>query len=184
MIMGCLLLASTFAQVNGQAPMKTLDEGGKRPNKIEKANVPKEVKEIFIIEYATISDDNWYGYPNITDNQDWYDYNPYYVISESPENYIVEFSKDETPTKVVYTKQGKKFATHRNLKSELPKAILNALNSGVYKTWTVKKEKEEIFKESDKTKIFYRVVVENGKEKHALFFLSDGKLVKDKIVKS
>jgi hypothetical protein len=156
----------------------------KKSGKIEKASVPKAVTETYIIEYPSGLNDRWYGYPGFVNDEEWYDYNPYLFTDQYPENYIVEFTESETPVKAVYTKAGKKIATHRRLKTDVTKEISNAINRSAYKTWKVKQEKEEIIKEDDKTRIIYKVIVENGAEKHALFFLPDGKLVKDKKLKS
>jgi mevalonate pyrophosphate decarboxylase len=124
-------------------------------------------------------EESWYGYPAFASDADWFGNESYYYTTDNPQYYIVEFTSEKTPYKVIYTKEGKKIATSRRLKTELPSAVLNALNKSVYKTWTVSKEREEIFRQSDKKKV-YRVVVENGMARHALYFESNGKLIKDK----
>jgi hypothetical protein len=74
-------------------------------------------------------------------------------------------------------------ATHKVLTSDLPKAVSATVSKGEYKTWKLGKDKEEIFKDSDKDQLkVYKVTVEKGKEKHTLFIQSDGKLLKDKKV--
>jgi hypothetical protein len=101
----------------------------------------------------------------------------------NPEYYIVEFNKDNTPVKAIYSKSGKKVAAHKMLTTDLPKSVTDAINIGIYKTWKLEKDKEEIFKDSDKDQFkVYKVIVEKGKEKHTLFYQTDGKLLKDKKV--
>ena len=161
-----------------------LKESMKKPVKIEKGNVPKEVTEIFYMEYPQdMNDEYWYGYPAYDYDNYWYDnwYDPY-VDTDSPEYYVVDFIMDNTPHKAVYSKAGKKFAVHKSV-MDIPKPITEAISKGEYKSWTVGKEKEEIFKDkkTDKMKV-YRVTVEKGKEKHNLFYQADGKLLKDKKV--
>jgi hypothetical protein len=170
----------------GQATTKTAKETGKTPVKLEKTKVPKEITEPYYKEYPGAVYENWYGYPAYDYRNDWYDnwydYGPYSYI-DYPEYYVVEFTKDNTPHKVIYSKTGTKVAIHRSLKSEIPKAVSEAISKGEYKTWKLEKDKEEIFKDTDKDQMkVYKVTVEKGKEKHTLFFQPDGKLLKDKKV--
>ncbi|HWZ23187.1 MAG TPA: hypothetical protein VNW06_11065 [Cytophagaceae bacterium] len=182
MIMGCILTASLALNSFGQAPMKSVDKGGKKPNKIEKTSVPKTVTDVYVLEYPMSTNEVWYSYPAFSEDSDWYGYDPYLEGGVSPEYYIVEFtSKEKIPHKVIYTKEGKKVATHRKLNAELPAAVSTAINTGEYKGWTVQKDKQEMFKmkDTDKVKV-YRVIVEKGMDKHALYYESDGTLLKDK----
>ena len=185
MILGCFLLVALALNAFAQAPMKTVEEGGKKPNKLDKNNVPKTVTEVYVVEYPMSTNEVWYGYPAFSDESDWYGYNPYLDGGANPEYYIVEFtSKNKVPHRVIYSKNGKKVATHRKI-NELPAAVSSAISKSEYKDWTIQKDKEEMFKmkDTDKVKV-YRVVVENGSEKHALYYQLDGTLLKDKTLKS
>ena len=116
--------------------------------------------------------------------RDWFLYDPYLIEYEYPEFYIVEFTKDKTPHKVVYSREGKKIATHMSLTSELPKAVADALNKSEYSSWTIAKEKEEIFRDVDMDKMkVYKLEVTKGKEKHFLYYAQDGDLLKDRLIK-
>jgi hypothetical protein len=179
------ILTATFALNSfGQTTVKTTEECGKKPTKIEKKKVPTVVTETYFREYPVTTYESWLGYPVFTNENDWYGYNPYLYSNEYPEYYIVEFTKDKTPHKVIYSKAGKKVATHKKLNADVPKAISLALSKGEYGTWKLGKEKEEIFKDSDKDDLkIYKVEVEKGKEKHILFYASNGDLLKDKTIK-
>ena len=180
-----ILFVSFAMHAFSQAAMTTTDKGGKKPEKIEKAKVPAEVSGAYIRGYPVMgSYENWYGYPAFSDESDWYGYNPYYYTGQYPEYYFVEFDKENVPHKVIYTKAGKKVATHRRITSEVPKAVSDALRMGAYKSWGVAAEKEEIFKDADKDIMkVYKITVDKGKDKHVLFYLTDGKLLKDTYIK-
>ena len=178
-IMGCIIIASFAISSFGQTTTKATKEN-KKTTKIDKNKVPKVVTETYIVEYPAVASDSWYGYPMFNDETDWYAYDTDLYTDENPEYYVVEFSKDGTPYKVVYTKEGRKISTKRTIMiGEVPKPVADALNKSAYKSWMIKKEREEIFRDSDKMKV-YKVVVEKGTEKHALFYQEDGKLLKDK----
>jgi len=179
MIAGCAFLMffamTSFGQDN--------DEGNAA--RIESDNVPQEVMDNYSSEYPETTDENWYGYPNYDYGNDWYDNwyeNEPYSYNENPGYYVTKFNKDKTPYTVVYSKDGKKVATHIML-SNLPKAVSAAISKGEYKTWKLGNAKEEIFKDknTDVMKV-YEVTVEKGNEKHALFFQSNGNLLKNKKV--
>jgi hypothetical protein len=182
LIAGFILIASFAINSFSQAPNKTV----KSPTKLEKKQIPKEVSEPYYREYPMTNFENWFGYPVYEYGDYWYDNwyeNTPYVYTEYPEYYIIESSKDNIPYKAIYSKAGKKVAIHKSLKSDLPKGVSAAISKGEYKTWTLGKDKEEIFKDSDKDQMkVYKVDVDKGKEKHTLFFQSDGKLLKDKKV--
>jgi hypothetical protein len=183
-IAGCFLLLFVTLNTYAQKTIKTTEECGKKPTKIEKKKVPEIVTTTYFREYPVTTLENWYGYPEFDYINDWYGYNPYLFEYEHPGYYVVEFTKDNIPHKVIYSKEGKKIATHKKLTSELPKEVAEAISRGEYKTWKMVKEKEEIFRDSDMDKMkVYKVEVENGKEKHTLFYSSDGDLLKDKTMK-
>jgi hypothetical protein len=172
----CLALSSF-----GQAANKVPATSAKKPAKLDKASVPQKVTERFIVQYPGSAYDYWFGYPAYDNLSEWYEYEPSYYTTSTPENYVVEFSTKNTPYKAVYNKSGAKLATHKILATNLPAAVSSAINAGSYKTWTQGKDKEEIFKDSDADQLkIYRVCVSKGTEKHTLYYDKAGKLVKDK----
>lgn len=183
MVTGCLLFTSVVGSSFGQAPMVEVADGGKMPAKLEKDSVPKIVIEKYIIEYPVVVNDSWYGYPAFIEESDWYGYDSYLYTTNHPEYYVVEFTKEETPHKIMYSKAGKKIATHKKFITDLPKAVSEAIGKSKYKSWIFVKDNEEILKESDKKKV-YKVIVKKGTEKHALYFEPNGNLVKDKKLRS
>ncbi len=163
---------------------KTSELKDKKPLRLEKTNVPMEVTETFVREHPAPAYDYWYGYPAFENEYDWYGYNPYRYSYDNPEYYIVEFSEKDVPHKAIYSKTGAKISTHKKLNTVLPKGITSAIGKSEYKTWKLLKDKEEIFKDEDADEMkVYKVEVEKGKEKHILFYLADGKLLKDKEIK-
>lgn len=156
----------------------------KSKTKLVKTKVPKDVTQLFYVDYpsANVYDDNWYGYPSFDYVNDWYDYDPYLYANDDPDTYVIEFTMDSIPHRAVYTKAGKKVAVHKAI-SVLPSAVSFAISKGDYKTWTLGKEKEEIFKDKDSDKLkVYKVTVSMGDQKHTLYFESNGKLINDKKV--
>ncbi len=165
----------------GQTGTKPSKGYGYKVARIDETKVPVEVMKIYTKEFPITSSANWYGSPLLND-QEWYDDQTYLSSSNDPENYVVEFSKDNIPHKVVYSKSGEKLAVHRKLIDNLPKEISTAILKSEYKEWRLR-DKEEIFKDKDTDKLkVYKVGVEKGKEKHTLFFEKSGKLLKDKKV--
>lgn len=188
-IFAIFLMAVAFVNVTSAqlAANKSETKGTKKPAKIAKAKVPAVVTETYYKEYplAATTYENWYGYPSYDFGNDWYGYDPFLFEYEYPEYYIVEFTKNKVPHTVVYSKAGKKIATHKKITSDLPAAINAAIAKSEYSTWKVEKEKEEIFRdtEMDKMKV-YKVEVEKGKATHELFYSSEGALLKDRTIKS
>jgi len=182
-IAGCLLLASFTTNSFSQTTAKGDKEKMRRQAKVEKNKVPKEVTIIFYKDYPTVTEEGWYVYPAYDSQINWWDNwdDSPYVSTLSTDYYEVEFTEDKTPTKAIYSKKGEKLATHKKLKNEVPKPVSAAISNSVYKTWKLGKEKEEIFKDKEKMKV-YKIDVENGKEKHTLYYQQDGKLLKDKKV--
>ena len=175
-ILVLFLAASSF----GQAPMKSVIEGGKKPVKIELAKVPTGVTESFYREYPVPTYQWWYGHPGFANDYEWYGYDPYFYESEYPEYYIVEFEKDKVAQKAVYSKAGKKIAVHKKIKTSLPTDVTAALAKTEYKLWKVAVEKEEIFKDGDNDVLkVYKIIVEKGKKIHTLYYRADGTLLKD-----
>jgi len=183
MIAGCLLLASLALNSFGQTTTKADKEKKKKQSKVTKGKVPKEVIVVFYKDHPTITEEGWYVYPSYDSENNWWDdwdESPY-VSTLSPDYYEVEFTEDNTPTKAIYSKKGERLVTHKKFKNEIPKPVATAINNGPYKTWKVGSEKEEIFKDKEKMKV-YKIELEKGKEKHKLYYQEDGKLLKDKKV--
>jgi hypothetical protein len=196
MIAGCVLLAAlsmdAMAQMTPNSnPSYTpstptpIQESGTMPDRYDANKVPGQVTDQYRNDYPGVTNNSWYAYPAFSDETDWYGYNPYTAPGDNPEYYVSDFKKDNRSYRVIYDKNGKRIATHRTYMGELPKAVSDAMHKGMYKNWVVTKEKEEMYKDkyTDKTKV-YRIVVEKGTEKHALYYQSDGTLVKDKNLKS
>ena len=182
MILGCLML--TFFSMNSftQTAVKIHKKVTKTEATINKSKVPVVVTESFIREYPTGMYENWYGYPEYNG----YGYDPnFYYYDDYPENYIVEFTKNNVKHKAFYTKAGKKIATHTMINANVPKLVTDAVAKSQYKSWTLLEEKEEILKDGDSDLLkVYKVEVRKGKEKHALFYDMEGKLMKDVKMKS
>ena len=141
--------------------------------------VPKLVIQRFEEDYPGTTYYNWSGYPSADDWYGSYDDN---LPDSEASSYIVQFAKDSIPYKAVYSKAGDRIASHKSI-SVLPDAISWALSNGDYKTWTIGKEKEEIFKDKDSDKLkVYMVTVEKDGHKHILYFQSDRRLMKDKTI--
>ena len=175
---GCSL--QSFSQT---ATIKTTEKAGKKPAKIEKTKVPTAVTEKFIVEYPSMINEDWYGYPDYAFYNDWYDYNPYLYEYSYPKYYIVEFTKDNVSHKAIYSKEGKKIAVHKKINAVPPKSISDAIKKGPYAAWKITMENEEIFKDTEMDKIkVYKVEVEKGSEKHHLYYSLDGQLLKDKTI--
>ena len=172
------MVTSVSAQTKSVAKTKT------HAKAIEKTKVPKVVTEEFIRECPVVESDTWYGYPSLSNELEWFDYNPINYTCEYPEYYEVEYVKDKKNHKAVYTKEGKKVATHHKVKADVvPAAVNTSLGSGTYKSWKETSEKEEIEKVTTKEKI-YKITVEKDGKKHHLFYDSTGKLLKDETVAS
>lgn len=182
MIAGFVLIAFFAINSFSQVPNNTV----LTPTILDKTQIPNEVSEPYYRENPKTNDEKWYGYPNYNYGDYWYDNwyeNAPYPYDTNPVYYIIESSKDNAHYKAIYSKAGKKVAVHKSLKSDLPKAVKAAINKSEYKKWTLGKDKEEIFKDSDKDQFkVYKVDVEKGKEKHTLFFQLDGTLLKDRKV--
>ena len=188
MIAGSVLVAffavNSFAQTSSTTTTtKTTTstsgkEAKKKREKLDKKKVPKEVTTVYLRDYPGVSDDSWYGYPTFDESAYWFGYDPFLYNNVNQEYYAVEFNQDGVAYAVIYSKTGKRIATHRALAAEVPAAVAAMVNKGVYKTWTVAREREEIFRDDNDMKV-YKVVVEKGTEKHKLYIQSDGKLLKD-----
>lgn len=169
-------------QQNGDSTATDTSKSGdkKTATRLDSNKIPKAVTDAYLKEYPYTAYSNWYGYPYYDANY-WYDSDPFLYTSDYPENYVVEFNKDSVPYKSVYDKTGKKIATHKVSTSDLPKAVAASIDNGEYKTWTLGKDKEEIFRDKDTDQLkVYKVNVEKGAEKHTLYFQQDGQLLKDK----
>jgi len=177
-----LLLVLFTVTAFSQAPTRANAAEISKQAKTTKSELPKDVTDAFYKEYPITTEADWYRFPAYDYQNDWwdnwYEYNPI-ASPYSSDYYAAEFTKDETTHKVIYYKDGKLVAMHKKLKKDVPKPVLDAIANSIYKTWRLGKEKEEIFKDREKMKV-YKIEVENGKEKHALFYQQDGKLLKDR----
>jgi hypothetical protein len=181
MIVGCLVLISFAINSFGQTTTATTKAATKKDAKLDKAKVPKVVTDMYFNEYPVTTDENWYGYPAWNDGDYWYDYDPDLFTDGYGNNYVVQFNQNSIPYTVFYSASGKKIATHKTAISDLPTPISLAINKGIYKTWKLGKDKEEIFRDPDLDKLkVYRVKVSLGVKKHTLYFQADGTLLKDK----
>ena len=92
----------------------------------------------------------------------------------------MDFTTNNDKYKSVYSKEGKKIATHKTFTSDIPEAVSAAINKSEYKDWKLEKEKEEIYKdkETDQLKV-YKVTMEKGKGNYTLYIQQDGQLLKD-----
>jgi hypothetical protein len=182
----CLLLGVAGMQAYAQAteaPMTPIEQGGKKPTqKLSKNEVPKEVIDAFVVDYPAVVYYNWYGYPVLVEETDWYLLDSTAYTTSSPEYYVTEFVTNEVPQKVMYNKSGKKVAMYKNLKGNCPKEVTEALNRSVYKNWKLLNEKEEISEGKGQAKI-YKLTVQKDNEKHLLYYRSNGTLLKDKKMK-
>jgi len=154
----------------------------KAKTKLDKAKVPQAVTQLFYSDYptASVNDDSWYGYPTFDYTNDWYDYDPDLYVNDDPDAYVVEFTQDSIAHRAFYTKAGKKIAARRAV-TVLPSAVSASISRGDYKTWSIGKEKEEVFKDKESDKlIVYKVSVSMGSQKHTLYFESNGKQIRDK----
>lgn len=181
----CVLFAFFAITIASCNQAKKTKEDLKKEAKLDKTNVPKEVTDAYTAEYSTPNgDENWYGFPAYDYQSHWYDnwfeYGPY-SSTNKPEYFEIDFNKDNTPYKTIYTNSGNKIAVHKSLGSDLPKAVSDSISKSAYKDWTIGKDNEEIYKDADKDQMkVYKVNIEKGNDKHILFFQQDGKLLKDK----
>ena len=180
---GCFIFLLITSTIYGQAASASDSGIAKNSVKLDIKKVPKVVTEIFNKQFPVKSEVDWYGYPQFDNGSDWYEYDPSYYSNQNPENYVVEFTHNDTLDKVVYTKNGQKIATHRRLNAVLPAKITDAIRKSVYKTWSIGNDKEEIFKDSKSDQIkVYRVTVRKENKRHTLYFQDNGKLLR--VVKS
>jgi hypothetical protein len=176
------LLILLIVNSSGQTAAKTATPSTKKHTKLDKAKVPKEVTMTFYNEYPGVTYEDWYDYPSFNYSDDWYDYDPYWY-SDNPANYAVEYTVNNVPYKSLYTKAGKKIATHKAMTSDLPIAVLSTIGKSQYKAWMLGKDKEEIFKDKDMDQMkVYKVTVTMGTQNHMLYIQKDGKMLKDKKV--
>ena len=178
------LIISISINSFAQTPVKCTEQCCTTPIMIGRNLVPKPITDMYYNEYAVTTYESWHGYPNFINENDWYGYDPNLYCEGNPEYYVVDFTKDKISNKVIYSKAGKKIASHKSV-TTIPKAVSLAIKKGTYATWKLNKGKEEIFKDGDNDDLkVYKIEVEKGKEKHILFYLANGNLLKDKEIKS
>ena len=176
----CFALAFISLSSCGQAYSKNDKDSSQTHTKLDKGKVPKDVTDAFYLQYPLATYGDWYGYPTFTSGSAWYDYNPNYYLIGDPDNYVIEFNNKDTAFKAIYAMDGTKIASHKVMAADMPIAVTDAINNGDYKSWTVGKDKEEIFKDKDTDQMkVYKVSVSKGSEKRTLYFQQDGKMLKD-----
>jgi len=182
-IAGYLLTAFFTINSFGQGTPNATD---KMSFKLDMNSIPKVVIEPFYKDYPVRDNESWYGYPTYDYQNNWFDDwygNGKFFHIDNPDYYVVEFSQNKIPAKVIYTKTGQKVAIHKSLTSDIPKAIATAISNGEYKTWKLGEEKEIIFKDSEKDELkVFKITVTKGNENHTLFYQPNGKLLQDKKV--
>ena len=179
---GILFNLFTFIS-SGQTLFATNDDGEKAYPEIDIKSVPAEVAVKFAEDYPVTSYENWYGYPTFTNESDWYSYDPKFYSDKYPEFFIVEFMQNNSPHKAIFYLNGDRIASYRRLNSDspeiLPEKVSNAINNSEYKTWNIVIESEEIIlRDSNQMKV-YRIEIQNGNDKHLLYYTIEGILLKD-----
>ena len=92
--------------------------------------------------------------------------------------YEAEFLTKGKKYKATFDNFGKWVETERKIRTtELPQVVKGGLAKGAYKDWKIK---EAVEAESPEYKLVYELELIKGKEKIALSFTSDGKLLKKK----
>jgi outer membrane protein assembly factor BamB len=177
---GCILLAFISMSSFGQAYSKSNGDTCKMQTKLDRGKIPKAVTDAFYSQYPLAADGDWRAYLSFASGTKWYEFDPYHYADGDPDNYAIEFNIKDTAFRAIYALDGTKIASRKAMTWDMPAAVTDALNNGQYKSWTVNKDKEEIFKDSDSDKLkVYKVTVAKGSEKHTLYFRQDGKMLKD-----
>jgi hypothetical protein len=176
--MGCLVAATLALPVAGQTII--ISRISSSPVKKDSISVPVAITRNYELDNPLASHIHWFAYPSFDNDVAWYDYNPDLNTKAVTDNYSVEFVKGKTHQKAIYGRNGKKIATHGPLTSVLPAAISASIRNGIYKHWVLSNHKEQISQESNKDVVYYKLLIQKGGQKHTLFFLANGTLVKDK----
>jgi len=179
-ITGFILLTLISLGSYSQSYTKINTDTSHLRRQVDKGQIPKEVTDAFSQQYPLATNGDWYCYPSSASAADWYSYDPNYIAVGDANSYDIEFISDGMPYKAIYARDGAKIASHKGMDTTMPAAVTDAISNGDYKSWTLGKDKEEIYKDSgsDQLKV-YRVNVMNGSEKHTLYFQQDGKMLKD-----
>jgi hypothetical protein len=182
-ITGFILLALISLSSYSQSYAKTDTDSSLPRKEIDKGRIPKEVTDAFTRQYPLATNGDWNCYPSSSSATDWYSNDASSVEGSEANSYDIEFTSGGTSYQAIYAGNGTKIASHKRMDSEMPAAVNDAISNGDYKSWTLQKDKEEIYKNSgsDQLKV-YRVNVMNGFEKHTLFIQQDGKMLRDKKV--
>ena len=92
-------------------------------------------------------------------------------------NYEAELTLNGKEYEAAFDVNGKWLETEREVKSSaLPQAVKDGLAKSKYSAWTVK---EAVEIESPEYKVAYELELTSGKQKVALYFTPDGKIVKE-----
>ena len=123
---------------------------------VKENDVPAAVRNSFKVKYPKSKAEKW-------------------VKEES--NYEAELTLNGKEYEAAFDSNGKWIETEIEIKSSaLPKAVKDGLAKSKYSTWTIK---EAVEIESPEYKLAYEIELTSGKEKVALYFTPDGKMVKE-----
>jgi hypothetical protein len=177
---GCFLLALISMNSFGQTFPISNGDTSQMQTKLDRNKLPKAVTDAFYSQYPLAADGDWRAYLSFAGGTKWYEFDPYHYAADGGDNYAIEFNIKDTAFRAIYAQDGTKIASHKAMTWDMPAAVTDAINNGQYKSWSVNKDKEEIFKDSDSDKLkVYKVTVAKGSEKHTLYFRQDGKMLKD-----
>lgn len=123
---------------------------------VKENDVPTAVRNAFAAKYPQSKAEKWVKEEN---------------------NYEAELTLKGKGYEAAFNANGKWIETEREIKSSaLPQAVKDGLAKSKYGTWTIK---EAVEIESPEHKVVYELELASGKEKVALYFTPDGKIVKE-----
>jgi hypothetical protein len=151
---------------------------------IESSKVPLVITESHHKEFPETLNETWYGYPEFSDDSDWYGCDPNLYTCDQPKYYIADFINHKKHYKVIYSITGVKISTHISMSDKIINAIAKTLVKSEYKDWMITNAQEEIFRDTDIDKlIVYKLIATKGNKIHYLFYKADGTLILAKKIK-
>ncbi|MBK8366705.1 MAG: hypothetical protein IPL10_04575 [Bacteroidetes bacterium] len=182
--LACIVFTTVSVKGSAQEVKAPVENPKAVTTYVETSLVPSIILEKYTKEYPLRTLEVWHGYPEILDESDWFGCNPYLYNCVNPKYYVVDFTQNKIPYRVVYNLEGKKIAVHRSMDTKTIKAIAKAIMKTKYKDWKIAKAQEEIFKGDDADKlVVYKIEVTKGDNVHYLFYKANGTLIKDKEIK-
>ncbi len=182
--LACIIFTTISVKSLAQDTQVPVEKAKAVTTYVETSQVPAIIIEKYNKEYPLRTLEVWNGYPELLEESDWFGCNPYLYNCINPKYYVVEFTNDKIPYRVVYSLEGKKVAVHRSMNTKTIKAIANSIMKTKYKDWKIAKAQEEIFKGDDADKlVVYKIEVTKGDKVHYLFYKANGTLIKDKEIK-